>query len=222
MRIALGVAVAAVIVVAVAQLVGPAIAAKVVKGKVARYGSVKSVTVKAWPAVKLAWREADEVRVSAGRLRMSPEETVALLGEARGTETVRASADGVEVGGLGLEDAKLEKRGSALRAEGVVSEADVKRALPDGVEVALVGSEGGKIRVRAKGGLFGASASVEAVAQAEGGKLVVRPTAPLLSGLRLTVFEDASVRVEGVEARAVGGGGGGERRYELRMWASLR
>ena len=77
--------------------------------------------------------------------------------------------------------------------------------------------------MRASGGLFGVSASVDAVAQAEDGKLVAHPTGFLLSGLKLTLFsERASVYVEGVQARALASGPGGQARYELSMWASLR
>lgn len=219
--IAVGVALVALV--ALGQWLGPVIAARVVRGKVARYGTVRSVTVKAWPAVKLLWRHADEVRVRAGALKLSPEEAVGLLGEAKGTETVLASAQSVEVGGLRLMSARLEKHGGTLRAEGVVSEADIRRALPPGVTIGLVRSEGGTVTVRASGGLFGVGASVEAVAAAEGGELVVRPTAPLLSGLKLRVFASGGVYVEGVHARALGEeSGAGGRRYELSMWASLR
>lgn len=204
------------------QLVAPGIAARVVRKKVEKYGSVNSVQVKAWPAVKLAWRHADEVRVSAGELKVSPEQAVALLKEAKGADRVQASVESVEMGGLRLTDASLEKRGSKLRAKGVVSEADVKRALPEGIEVALVKSENGTVEVRASGGPFGVSTSVDAVAQAEDGKLVARPTGLLLSALKLTVFENPSVYVEGVEARALESGSGEGARYELSMWASLR
>ena len=221
-KIAGGVAAAIVVVVVLAQLLAPGIAARVVRKKVEKHGTVESVKVKAWPAVKLAWGDADEVKVRAGRLRVSPEQTVALLKEAAGVEKLETTAESVEMGGLRLTDTRLHKHGSALRAEGVVSAADVKRALPKGVEVTLVGSGGGAVEVRATGGLFGVSASGEAVAKAEGGKLVARPTAPLLDRLKLTVFEDPSVYVEGVEARALGGSGGEGARYELSMWARLR
>jgi LmeA-like phospholipid-binding len=221
-RIAMGVGVAIVALLVLAQLVAPGIAARVVRGKVEKYGSVKSVEVKAWPAVKLAWREADEVRVSAGRLKIGPEQAAALLKEAKGTERVRVSMESAEMGGLRLTDTILEKHGSKLRAQGIASEADIKRALPEGIEVALVKSEGGTVEVRASGGLFGVGASVDAVAQAEDGKLVARPTGLLLSALKLTLFESPSVYVEGVEARALGGGSGEGARYELSMWASLR
>ncbi|MGA8365529.1 MAG: LmeA family phospholipid-binding protein [Solirubrobacteraceae bacterium] len=221
-RIAVGAGVAIVVLLVLAQLLAPGIAARVVRGKVEKYGSVKSVQVKAWPAVKLAWRHADEVRVSAGRLKFEPDQAVALLKEAKGTDRVRTSVESVEVNGLRLTGAKFEKHGSALRAEAVISEEDIKRALPEGFEVALVKSEGGTVEVRASGGLFGVGASVDAVAQAEDGKLVARPTGLLLSALKLTLFENPSLYVEGVEARALADGQGEGARYELSMWASLR
>jgi hypothetical protein len=220
-RIAAGVAVAVLAVLVGAQLLGPAIAAKVVRAKVDRYGSVRSVSVKAWPAVKLVWREADEVSLRAGELRLSEAQAQALLGEARGTETVRVSAEGVELGGLRLQGVRLEKHGSAVRGEGVMSAADVKRSLPAGVAVALVRSEGGTVEVRASGGLFGVSTSFDAVAQAEDGKLVARPVG-LLGVLKLTLFESASVYVEGVQAKALRTAPGEGARYELSIWGRLR
>jgi carbon monoxide dehydrogenase subunit G len=135
---------------------------------------------------------------------------------------VLVNVESMEVGGLGVTDAKLSKHGDELRVQGVVSEGAIRRALPEGLEVVLVKSEGGTVEVRASGGLFGVGASVDAVARAEDGKLVARPTGLLLGGLKLTVFESASVYVEGVQARALASGPGGEARYELSMWASLR
>jgi hypothetical protein len=135
---------------------------------------------------------------------------------------VKASAESVEEGKLRLTNTRLEKHGKALRAEGEVSEEDVKRALPEGVEVALVSSEKGAVEVRVSGGLFGVSASVDAVARAEDGKLVARPTAFPLDALKVTIIEAPSVYVEGVQARALRRGEGGGEKYELSMWASLR
>jgi hypothetical protein len=220
-RIAIGLAGAIVALLVLAQLLGPAIAARVVRGKVAKYGTVHSVKVTAWPAVKLLWRHADEVRISAGRLKLSPDQTVALLKEAHGVAKVNTSAETVEEGSLRLTDTSFEKHGNALRAQGTVSAEDIKRALAQGVEVALVGSAGGTVQVRVSGGLFGVSASVDAVARAEDGKLVVRPTG-LLSALKLTLFENPSLYVEGVSARALGSGPGRRARYALSMWATLR
>ncbi len=216
------VAVAAILV-ALVQLIGPAVAAKVVEGKVSKYGTVRSVTVKAWPAMKLLWREADEVDVDAGTLALSPGQAVSLLGEGKGTGTVHARARVVVLGGLRLTNVGFDKDGSELKAEGTVSEPSIAKVLPSGVTVTLVGSEGGEVRVEVSGGLFGVGASVEAVAKAEDGKLVARPVG-LLGSLKLDIFESENVEVEGVEAEAlVGGGGPGARgrRYRLVMKARL-
>ena len=47
------------------------------------------------------------------------------------------------------------------------------------------------------------------------GKLVARPTGLLLSALKLTLFETASVYVEGVEARALASEPGEGARYRV-------
>jgi LmeA-like phospholipid-binding len=221
-KIAGGAVAAIVVVLVLAQLLLPGIAARMVRKKVERYGTVESVKVEAWPAVKLVWGEADEVQVKAGRLQLSKGQALSLVKEAKGVGRLETAAESVEVGGLRLTDTSLQKHGSALRAEGRMSEEDVKRALPQGVQVTLVKSEGGTVEVKASGGLFGVSASVDAVAQAEDGKLVARPRGFLLDALKLTLFEDANVYVEGVRARALGGAQGEGASYELSMWASLR
>ena len=210
--------------VALVQLIGPAVAAKVVKGKVGKYGTVKSVTVKAWPAVKLLWQEADEVDVDAGILTLSPGQAVSLLGEGKGTGTVHARARAVVLGGLRLTEVRFDKDGPELTAEATVSEQDIAKVLPAGVTVSLVGSENGEVRVEVSGGLFGFGASVEAVAKAEAGKLVARPVG-LLGGLKLDIFESRNVAVEAVEARTLPtagpGSGPGGQRYRLVMKARL-
>ena len=221
-KIAGGVAVAIVVVLVLAQVLLPGIAAGIVRRKIEKYGTVESVKVKAWPAVKLVWGEADEVKVKAGRLRLGEGQTVALLMQAKGVKRMDTTAQSVEVGKLRLTNTSLEKHGSALKAEGEVSEEDVKRALPEGIEVTLLKSENGTVVVRASGGLFGVNASVEAVVKAEDGKLVAQPTAFLLDGLKLTVFENPDVYVEGVEASALQISEGEGAKYGLSMWARLR
>lgn len=221
-RVAIGAVAAVVAVLVLAQLFGPAIAARVVKGKVGRYGTVRSVSVKAWPAIELLWRHAEEVRVQAGALRLSSGQAVGLLGEGSTTAKVYAHAEAVEVDGVRLTDTTFVKDGSKLWAQGAMSAADVARALPPGVQVALVSSAEGRVRVRASGGLFGVSASIEAVAYASDGELAASPVAFPLSALKLTLLDNPQVYVEGVHARALSPGAGGEARYELSMWGRLR
>jgi hypothetical protein len=189
-----------VFVLALMQLLLPRIAAGVISSRVGRYGKVQSVSVEAWPAVQLLWGSAGSVHVRAKSLQVSPAQAAKLLWESRATGDMDVSAEAVQVGSLRLSDAKLEKRGSALTAQASASEADVSAALPEGFAVRLLGSEDGKVEVQASGGLFGVGASVDAVGEASEGKLVAHPLGFLIGGLRLTVFSDPHVYVEGVGA----------------------
>lgn len=205
-----------------AQVFLPGIAASRVRSRVGKYGTVRSVTVKAWPAVELLWGKAESVDVKAGSLSMSPAQTVKLLGEARGVRSMSVTAESVKEGPLQLRDASFKKHGDALVGQASTTRADVGKALGEGIEVRLVSSHDGQVEVSASGGLFGVKASVEAVAEAEEGKLVVHPLGFLLEGLRLTLIDNPRVYVEGVGASAVAGPSGEGASYRLSFWASLR
>jgi len=218
-RIGLSLAGAVLVLLVLAQVLLPRIAASRISSRVGRYGGVQSVSVSAWPAVKMLWGSVDSVRVRAKRLSLTPAQAAKLLWEARGTDRLDVTAASVQVGPLRVSDARLRKRGRALSAEARAGEADVKAALPEGLEVRLLRSEGGQVEVQASGGLFGVGASVDAVALASEGKLVAHPVGRLLEGLRLTIFSDPHVYVEGVGASAEAGP---PVSYRLSMRASLR
>jgi hypothetical protein len=222
LRIALGALAAIVGVLVLSQVLLAGIAAGRVREKVERYGTVKSVTVKAFPAVKLLWGDADEVRVRAGSLSTSPSQTAGMVSEASGTARVDGSAESLREGPLRLTDVSFHKDGSRMVGEGTISEEDVRGALPAGVGVTLLASGEGAVEVSVSGQLFGLSASVDAVAKAENGELVAQPKATLLEGLKTTLFANPKVYVEGVGARKVTGDAGGRVSYRLTMWASLR
>ncbi len=220
-RIATGTVGTVVLAGVLAQVLLPRLAASRIRDRVGRYGSVESVSVSAWPAVKLVWGSADSVTVRARRLRLSPEQTVKLLEEARGVERMEILSVAAEEDSLRLSDVSFEKHGSALSAQARVASGDVKAALPEGFDVKLVRSEGGQVEVTASGGLFGVGASVDAVAGAREGRLVARPTG-LLGGFQLTLFADPHVYVEGVGASVVAGTQAQPQSYRLTMRASLR
>ncbi len=204
-RIALGSAGVAVLALALAQLILPRLAASRISSRVGRYGKVQSVSVSAWPALELLWGHADSVRVTARHLALDPAQIASLLWEARGAESMDVSAESVQLEGLRLRDASLRKRGSALSAHALISEADAKAALPAGFAVSLLRSEDGEVEVRATGGLFGIGASVNAVAGASEGKLVAHPLGFLIEGLQMTLFSEPHVYVVGVGASMQGG-----------------
>jgi LmeA-like phospholipid-binding len=192
-----------------AQIFLPKLAASKISSRLGRYGHVQSVHVSAWPAIELLWGRADSVTVHARDLRVSPGQTGKLLYEARGLDKLDLTSATTREGPLPLHDVSFHKRGRKLHARARVSSADVKAALPAGFDVQLLGSSGGQVEVRASGGLFGVGASVDAVAQASNGKLVVQPRGFLVQALKLTLFSDPHVYVEAVSASATGGGLGG-------------
>jgi hypothetical protein len=209
------------VVLGLAQVFLPKIAASKISSRVGKYGSVEHVHVSAWPAIKLLWGDADTVEVRASRLRVTPSQTAKLLAEAHGISDLDLSSLGASEGSLPLSDVSLHKHGRKLSAHAFVTQADVKAALPEGFGVELLGSSEGQVEVRASGGLFGIGASVNAVAQASDGKLVVHPRGLLLEALKLTLFSDPRVYIESVEAHAASGEGGATG-YQLAIGASLR
>jgi LmeA-like phospholipid-binding len=208
-----------VVVLALIQVLLPRIAASRISSRVGRYGTVQSVSVTAWPAVELLWEHADSVHVKAKSISLTPSQAAKLLAEARGTGDMDVSAEHVQVGSLRLSSASLRKRGSALVAQADVTEADAMAALPSGLSVRLLRSEHGEVEVRASGALFGVGASVNAIAAASGGDLIAHPVGFLVEGLKLTLFSDPRVHVEGVGASALGGS---PPSYRLTMAAKLR
>ncbi len=218
-RLALFLAGGAVLLLGLAQLFLPRIAAGRISSRLGRYGTVESVHVKAWPAVKLLWGSADSVTVRARRLRLSPAQTAKLLWEARGLDRITMTAASVREGPLALTDVSFRKQGQALSAQARMAAADVSSALPEGAQVQLLSSEDGQVNVRVAGGLFGVRTSLDAVAAASAGKLVVHPLAGLLSGLQLTLFSDPHVYVQAVGASVEPSR---PLSYRLTMRASLR
>jgi hypothetical protein len=215
-RIAAIVAAVLLALVVLAQIALPRFAASRISSRVGRYGHVEHVSVSAFPAIELLWGDADSVEVKAGSLALAPGQAASLLWEGRGVDRIDIGASSVRIGSLALTDAVLRKRGSRLSARAHASGAAVQAALGPGVGVRLLGSEGGRVRVAATGSLFGVGATVAAVAESEGGKLVVHPEGLLLEGFRLTLFHDPHLQVIGVAARQDHTG------YVLGMTALLR
>lgn len=207
---------ALVVLLAVAQIVLPRIAASQIGSRIGRYGHVRSVSVSAWPAVELLWGRAGSVSVSASHLSLTPAQAASLLWESKGVGRLDVSVRSVHVGGLALSGATLRKRGAQLEAHAQTTQTAADAALGAGIGVRLLGSAEGRVRVRVGGSLFGVGASVPAVAEAVDGALVAHPEGFLIEGFKLTLFSDPHVHVEGVEATPAG-----EAAYTLGMRALL-
>jgi hypothetical protein len=102
------------------------------------------------------------------------------------------------------------------------STADVQAALGRGFEVKLLHSGGGLVQLSIGGGLFGVRASIDAVAEAREGKVILHPQVFPLEALKLTVFDEPGLYIEGVGASAAAGPSGQGAGYRLSLRASLR
>ena len=204
--IALGVAGAVLVVLIVAQLVLPGIAAQRLRDRLSGSGTVLKVKVSAFPAIKLLWGDADSVAVSLGRYGSGSSQIGGLLDEAGGVGRLDVSAQELDSGVLIFRDAVLRKRGSEMTGSATIMESNLRSAVPFLDKVEPVASSGGQLIVRGTASLFGLSASVNAVVAARGGALVVAPDIPFGGIATITLFNDPHVRVQSVSAVTVTGG----------------
>jgi hypothetical protein len=222
-RVALGAVGGVVVVLGVAQLALPGIAAQRVRDRVGKYGAVRSSEVTAFPAIELLWGAAESGTVRAGSLRMGLSQAVDLLWSARRVDRLDVTAEHLRLGPLGMRAASIEKRGDSVYVQGDVGQSELRAALPGGIEVQSLASRDGEVEVRASGTLFGVSASARALVVAREGKLVVEAQGFPLAGLgRITLFSDPRLTVQGVSLRPLAAGPGGQGGYRLSAWARLR
>lgn len=193
-----------------AQLLLPVLAARRVSDSVARYGTVASTHVSAFPALELLWGSADSASVTVGTLAASPSQIVSLLWEAHGVNhmTVTASAATLRVPGLprGLtvSDVRLDKHGSVIQASATLTQHQLDAALPGGFHIEPVASGGGQVEARASGGFFGLQATLGVLVRPLDGHLVAEPHGLPLAGLAtFTLFSDPHLSVHSVGLRVL-------------------
>jgi hypothetical protein len=203
---ALSVAGLVLVLLVVAQLVLPGIAAQQLRDRLARSGDVLSVEVKAFPAIELLWHQADHVVVRLGQYRSSTGHLGSLLSQTADVGSLDASASVLDAGLLTLRDATLHKRGNQLTGSARVTEADLRAAVPFLDAVQPVASGNGQLILRGTATLLGVTASVDATVGAYNGQLVVQPNVPFGALATVTVFSNPQVRVQGVSASGTAGG----------------
>ena len=197
--------------VVLAQVFLPTLAARRVRDRVARYGTVRSVSVSAFPAVKLLWGKADTVNVSAGSLSVQLSQIAALLGEAREAGSMNVTARQATLtaipalpDGLTVKALRMQKRGAAISASAILTQQQLDEALPSGFHIEPTASGGGQVEARASGGLFGVQASITALVKPLEGRLVAEPRGfPLASLGTVTLFNDSRLRVSSVGVRVL-------------------
>jgi hypothetical protein len=208
-----------------AQVLLPGVAANRVRERVERYGRVHSASVSAFPAVKLLWGDADSVSVSAAGLSATPQQIGALLWEARSLGGLDLAAQSAVLKapqlpqGLRLSDVRLRKRGSALSATATLTQQQLDAALPSGFSVEPLAASGGAVEARASGALFGVQASLTVAIRALEGAMVAEPRGLPFAGLaRVTLFSDPHLKIGGLSLRVLAGE---PRTYGIYLWATL-
>lgn len=204
--IALGVVGVVLLVLVVAQLVLPGIATDRLRDQLSRSGTVESVKVSAFPAIKLLWGHADSVVIRMRRYQAGASQIGEKLGGAANVGTLDASVGELDSGALTLRDATLRKRGSDLIGSATVIEADLRAAVPFLDNVQPLTSSAGHLILRGTASVLGFHATVDALVAAQDGALVVAPDVPFGGIATITLLNDPHVRMESVSAVSLTGG----------------
>lgn len=190
----------------IAQLVLPGIAAHQIRDRLKRWGTVLQVEVDAFPAIELLWHRADHVVVRMGSYRSSAGALSNTLSQVTDTGSLDASANRMTAGLLTLRDARLQKHGAQLVGSATVTQADLRTSIPilDGVEP--VASSNGELTLRGTATVFGLTTTADATVRPENGKLVVTPDVPFGGLATITLFSNPHIAVDGVAATQLPGG----------------
>jgi hypothetical protein len=194
------------LVLVIAQLALPGIAEDRIRDQLSQSGAVLSVSVHAFPAIELLWKQADSVVIRMARYEAGASEIGNKLGMAANVGSLDISAQEVQSGLLTVRDARLRKQGNELIGTAVVRQADLRSAVPFLDNVQPVASSEGQLIMRGTASLLGLNASVDAVVAARNGALVVAPNVPFGGIATITLLDDPHVRVQSVSAVTVPGG----------------
>lgn len=197
---------AVVVVLAVAQLVLPGLAARTLRDRLARHGEVLSVSVSAFPAIELLWHRASSVTVRLRSYRSPSGNLNSSLNGVSGVDSLDVSVGTLAAGALTLHDVRLTKHGNRMRGSAQVRDRDLRAALPVMRSVTPVRATGGGVVLRGTASLFGIDATVDATVQARAGGIVVAPDGPLGALATVTVFSDPAFDVQDVSAARIPGG----------------
>jgi hypothetical protein len=202
--IAIGAGATVLLVLVLAQLFLPGIAAQQLRDRLAKNGRVLSVQVSAFPAIELLWHDADKVVVRMASYQSGTGHLSSLLDEAGGVGSLRASATVLRAGLLTVHDATLVKQGDELTGTGRVEESDLRAAVPLITNVVPIPSDDGQLTLRGTANALGIGVTVDATVAPRNGNLVVASDIPFFP--TLTLFSDPHVQIERVAASPVPGG----------------
>jgi LmeA-like phospholipid-binding len=189
-----------VLVLILAQLLLPGIAAQQLRDRLKKNGTVLQVSVSAFPAIELLWHQAGKVVIRMGDYTSSSGHLGSMLDQAGDVGSLDASATKLTAGLLTLRDAHLSKRGDELLGTARITEADLKASVPFLDSVTPVASGSGRLVLRGTATVLGVTATIDATVAAVNGALIVQPDVPLGALATVTVFSDPHVAVQSVSA----------------------
>jgi hypothetical protein len=202
------VALAAVVVIGVAQLVLPGAAEQRLRSDLARYGPVRRVHVESAPAVKLLWHRADRVEVAMDSYRSEPSGHGSLAGflsRTRDTGKLDVTVGTLQSQLVTLHDVHLRKEGDVLVGQARLTQHDLSAALPAFVDLRPVSASENGIVAQVSASVLGHRVAVHIAVLADAGRVVVRPEGlPFGSLATITVFDDPRVYVESLGAELRG------------------
>ena len=183
-----------------AQLVLPGIAAQSLRDRLQRSGRVLDVQVHAFPAIELLWHHADSVVVRLASYHSTSSGIGTTLDQSSDVGSLDASVGRLDTGLLTLRNASLHKRGDVLTGRADVTEADLRAALPILQSVKPVASGNGQLTLQGTATLFGVTATVNANVRVQDGAIVVAPDVPLGALATIKVFSNPHLAVQSVGA----------------------
>ena len=200
-RIALGAAALAGGLVLAVQLLLPWLAERRLRERLSRNGTVESVDVRAFPALKLLGGRADRVSVRMRDGRAGTGRFADLVAGTRDSDRVDARVRGLCVLTLRFRELTLRKRGLAVEGTATVTNRALRAALPAGFDVRPVASRRGVLVFEGSASVLGRRLRGQAVLSARDGHLALAPNVAFGGLLSLTVFADPRIEVLSVGAR---------------------
>lgn len=185
------------------QVLLPMIAVRVVRDRVGDPGA--DVTVKAFPALKMAFGHVDRITIAASRIGDGEEDLSARLEEAGKVGEIDATIGEIPVEGLVLRDVRARVDDGAVTASASVELAQLEAMVPGGGGLkALPAEADGSPRFSARVTVLGITTEVPLVVAARDGRVEVAPDLPIAGALRIPVFENPRMRIDAVSSAVDG------------------
>lgn len=202
MRLAAVVAALVVVVVlGIGQLALPGIAERRIRSEIGSDASGLEVSVRAFPAIRLVWGDADTIAIRIARLRASPgagpgglDAIADMLERTRGATRLDIDVGRLSTGSIELRDAILRRRDAIVRAS-----ATSPLLRPASAREMARGRGGPKVVL--SGTVLSRRRSWPATISAGDGALVVSPDQPALRLVALRVLSDRRLEVASVRGQ---------------------